>query len=135
MTNQKPIRSMFGIDLNDPKSKCSGRPGIVELRDPDAPTGWRPFCYHLKGGTDNPSESPVTCECEHEALSLIATSVRALLLHAMERDMDAAQLVEALPHPTDLRYTFIDVEPDGLDADVVAVDDAAAVLAKVMGGV
>jgi hypothetical protein len=125
---------LFGIDITKESSPCSGRPGIVEIKDDDEPTGWRPFCYHLADDEGNPVGSPVTVGCEHEALGLVSKSIQLLMQSALEGGISKEDLRAALPHPTDLRYTYIDEEPEGLDAEVTTTADADAVLAKVMGG-
>lgn len=121
--------TLLGIRLDGP---CSGRSGIVEVRDRD--TGeWRNFIF-----IDEEMKTPAVMECEHDGIRAIAVTMQAMVEKVKEEAktdsmINLADMIRKLPRPSDFRYTFVDKEPEGLDAEVTETEDAKALLAKVMG--
>lgn len=120
---------LLGIYLDGP---CSGRSGIVEVRDRD--TGeWNNFIF-----TDEEMKTPAVMDCEHDGIRAIAITMQAMIEKVKEEAktdsmINLADMIRKLPRPSDFRYTFVDEEPAGLDAEVTETEDAKALLAKVMG--
>lgn len=99
---------------------CDNRPVIVETKEDGA---WKSLAYNGDG-------SPHVFECIHVA----QVALMRAFAGAYAAGSAGIAPFEKMPNLSDFRFTYVDKEPENLDAPVISTELADNVLNKFLGG-